>query len=151
MELTALVVQLCEVAKKKPADCSWGEGLLFMLMLDFVDTPSLVLPLSPAAFSASFPALLCLSLHNFSRLVSSFAQSARHAIRLVKPAGHVKSRSSRGVAIDVILWNALHVPSTLTARLLPLVGARPSCSYRLAHRLARLRQHRPDTLIMHCP
>lgn len=49
---------LCEVAKKKPADCSWGEGLLFMLMLDFVDTASFRLPLSPAAFQRILPTSL---------------------------------------------------------------------------------------------
>lgn len=63
-----------------------------------------------------------------------------------QPAGHVKSRSFPSVAIDVILWNALHVPTTLAARLLGLVGACPSASYRLAHDLARLLEHRPDTL-----
>lgn len=137
--------------KKKPADCSRGEGLLFMLMLDFVDTASFRLPLSPAAFSASFPtSLLPISSQlQPSRVLSCTICTTCNPTRQTGGACQVSLLPS--VAIDVILWNALHVPPTLTAHLLPLVGARPSCSYRLALRLARLRQHRPDTLIMHCP
>lgn len=152
MGLTALVVQLCEVARRRNLQTAVGERVFCLCLCSTLLTrQALVLPLSPAAFSASFPtSLLPIS----SQLQPSHVSSCTicttcNPTRQTGGARQVSLLPS--VAIDVILWNALHVPPTLTARLLPLVGAHPSCSYRLAHRLARLRQHRPDTLIMHCP
>jgi hypothetical protein len=147
MVLTALVVHCArcergvreETCRRLPAI----EGLLFMTLLTrqaFVCRSQLQL------FPPAHPSLLASSAYypQASAVLSCTICTTCNPTR--QPAGHVKSRSLPRVAIDVILWNALHVPWALAARLLLLVGVRPSSSYRLALRLARLRQHRPDTL-----
>lgn len=97
-------------SKKKPADCTWGEGLLFMLMLDFVDTASFRLPLSPAALSASLPTSSSPSSSQLqpSRVLSCTICTTCNPTR--QTGGACQVSLLPGVAIDVILWNALHVP-----------------------------------------
>lgn len=152
MELTALVVQLCEVARRRNLQTAAGEMVFCLCLCSTLLTRQAFVCRSHLQLSAHpFRLPFCPSLHNFSRLVSYSCTICTTCTPTRQTGGACQVSLLPSVAIDVILWNALHVPPTLTAHLLPLVGARPSCSYRLALRLARLRQHRPDTLIMHCP
>lgn len=111
MELTALVVQLCEVARRRNLQTAAGEMVFCLCLCSTLLTRQAFVCRSHLQLSAHpFRLPFCPSLHNFSRLVSYSCTICTTCTPTRQTGGACQVSLLPGVAIDVILWNALHVP-----------------------------------------